>query len=277
MAETYCGKSCADCSEQSKLKCPGCKYGPGKPYSGECGIAKCCVSRSHSSCEECTTASTCFQWKHREDVSAERVRRIEEDAAIATKRAQKNELLSKWLWSLFWLVIVSLCVNVVFSLAGALPGMKLTGELIGAVFSVGYALILLRLERASYCFKISGICSIICVALNLIALIFADTGFNVLVTFIALIPSFVAEYQEYIGYSEITEEEDEDLSRNWRIVWFMSLGGLIGVGVGMILTLFGSLLGALLTIVAAVAALVAEILKIVFLYKTAQLFRSYCD
>ena len=67
---------------------------------------------------------------------------------------------------------------------------------------------------------------------------------------------------------------DEDLSRRWRIVWFLSLGGLIGMFVGLLLSLFGALLGALLLLVAAVAVLVAEILKMVFLYKTAQYFRS---
>ena len=30
MAETYCGKSCAECSKRDILNCPGCKAGPGR-------------------------------------------------------------------------------------------------------------------------------------------------------------------------------------------------------------------------------------------------------
>ena len=277
MATTHCGKSCAECMERAKLHCPGCKAGPGKPYSCDCGIATCCLSRGLTTCEECTTASTCFQWKHRFDVQAERVRRMEADAVRQIELAEKNDMLAKWLWGLFWLVIVSLVINTVFDLVEALPGMKVTGELITAAFNIGYAFILVKMSGASYCFKVSGICKLICVAFSLIGLIFTDTIFATLFVLTALVPSFVAQYQEYMGYSEVTEEMDEDLSRRWRIVWFLSLGGLIGMFVGLLLSLFGALLGALLLIVAAVAVLVAEILKMVFLYKTAQYFRAtYC-
>lgn len=274
MAENYCGKTCAECRDRAKLHCLGCKQGPGNPYSGSCGITKCCFTRGYTTCEECTTASTCFQWKHRDDVSAERVRRMEADAANQIEFARKTERLAKWLWGLFWLVIASLVINFMFSIMESLPGMKVVGELVSAGFSIGYALILLKLDRDSYCFKVSGICKIICVAFNLIGLLFTDTLFPTLFMLGALIPSFVAQYQEYMGYSEVTENVDEDISRKWRAVWFLSLGSLIGMAAGLILTLFGSLFGAFLTLVAAVTTLVAEVMKIVYLYKTAQLFRS---
>lgn len=28
MAETYCGKTCAECTQKEILNCPGCKAGP---------------------------------------------------------------------------------------------------------------------------------------------------------------------------------------------------------------------------------------------------------
>lgn len=202
---------------------------------------------------------------------------MEADAQSQLDFLRKSERLGERLRSLFWLVIVSLVVTFMLVIMESLPGMKVTGELISAGFSIGYALILLKLEQDSYCFKISGICKIVCVAFNLIGLLFADTLVSTLVTLGALIPSFIAQYQEYMGYSEVTENVDDDISRRWRTVWFLSLGSLIGIAAGLILTLFGSLLGAFLTLVAAVAVLVAEILKIVFLYKTAQLFRSISD
>lgn len=274
MAETYCGKTCADCPERTRLNCPGCKNGPGRPYTGECGITKCCVSRGHRSCEECTTASTCSQWKRRTAIPSERLQRMNADTADQIKRAKEHEYLAQWLWTLFWLRIISIAVNAVFALIGALTGMKLIEKLVSAAFSIGHALILLKLASSSYCFRSAGICGIICTAFSLTGVFLEGTFFAVLFTFVALIPSFVSLYQEFMGYSEITEEEDEELSSQWRFIWFINLGALIALAVSLIMTVFGSVFGALLTIVVTVANLVVEIYKMVFLYKTAKLFGS---
>ena len=274
MAETYCGKSCADCADRTKLKCPGCKMGPGKPYTGECSITRCCVTRGFRSCEECSTASTCFQWKHRDGVSAERLKQRDADTAAMIACVRENTFLGKWLWVLFWMVIISIVVNFVFELIGIMSDMTLAAELVSAVLSVCYAAVLLRLSSSSYCFRVAGICSIIAVVFSLLGTFLAGSVFGTLFTLAGLIPSLVGRYQEFVGYSEITEDRDERLSGKWKVMWYLSFGSMVLLAICLILTLLGSLLGALLTIVTAVASLIVEIYKIAFLYQTARLFRS---
>lgn len=47
--ETYCGKTCAACSEKEALLCSGCKTGA----EGECKLADCCREKGHESCDTC--------------------------------------------------------------------------------------------------------------------------------------------------------------------------------------------------------------------------------
>ena len=47
MAETYCGKSCAECTKKEQLNCSGCKAGPGRQFGGDCELAKCVRDKGH--------------------------------------------------------------------------------------------------------------------------------------------------------------------------------------------------------------------------------------
>jgi hypothetical protein len=62
MAETYCGKTCTSCIQKEALNCPGCKVGPGRQYSGECALAKCCRNKKHQ--EELSGDFACRQQLH---------------------------------------------------------------------------------------------------------------------------------------------------------------------------------------------------------------------
>ena len=53
MAETYCGKICAECAQKETLNCSGCKAGPGRQFGGDCKLAKCCRAKGHQECATC--------------------------------------------------------------------------------------------------------------------------------------------------------------------------------------------------------------------------------
>ena len=277
MAETYCGKSCEECSEKARLNCPGCRMGPGKAYSGECSISKCCVTRGHQSCEYCTTASTCYNRKSSQNAAENRIKKQEADASARAHRVNKSKMLGTWLTRLFWLVIVSNIANFIFSLIENMPGMALPTQIISAILSIAYALILLKLSSVSYCFRIAGICFIITVALDIAATMIGGVGLGALVELAALVPSCITMYQEYIGYAEVTEDMDADIARKWGKLWYWALGGLIAMGAGLIFTLFGSLLGALAVLASSILTIVVAVIKIVYLYGTAKMFREYAE
>lgn len=49
----YCGSYCGVCEWKDKLGCQGCHASCGKPFWGECGIAKCCIEKAYAHCGEC--------------------------------------------------------------------------------------------------------------------------------------------------------------------------------------------------------------------------------
>ena len=77
MAETYCGKTCADCSQKETLSCPGCKAGPGKQYGGDCKLAKCCIEKGHQECSTCGFNGHCGTLHGRICMPDDRLKAIE--------------------------------------------------------------------------------------------------------------------------------------------------------------------------------------------------------
>ena len=277
MAETYCGRTCAECAERAQLKCPGCKLGPGRPYGGDCSITRCCVTKGLSSCGDCVNASTCFQWKHHTTVSTDRLKNQNRQVAETIARAEENQFLSQWVGVLFWYSIINMVLQFMFGIATMSAELKWAGELVSVAGSIGLALIFLKISQSSHCFRVAGICTIVSVVFTFLGSVLEGTGFGTLFTLVALLPSVVATYFEFVGYSEITEEQDEQLASDWRGVWYANLIGIIGLIVALVLTLLGTLLGALLTIVIGLGLLVVAVVKYVLLYKTAQLFRELSE
>lgn len=48
-----CGIDCEACTFRAQMNCPGCIATGGKPFWGECVLAKCCVTKGHEHCGQC--------------------------------------------------------------------------------------------------------------------------------------------------------------------------------------------------------------------------------
>lgn len=56
MTDTFmgrCGIDCETCSLREESGCPGCTATEGKPFWGECSLAKCCIVKNHEHCGGC--------------------------------------------------------------------------------------------------------------------------------------------------------------------------------------------------------------------------------
>ena len=82
MGESYCGKSCDSCPVREPENCPGCKNGPGSPWSGECELARCCRDKGHDSCNTCNLSYQCSMYNNREWQPDYRARRRSDNAAM---------------------------------------------------------------------------------------------------------------------------------------------------------------------------------------------------
>lgn len=106
MAGPYCGKGCESCALREQLSCSGCRSGPGRTWGTECKLARCCQQKGHESCQTCSFAAGCRLFSGRNEQPQYRLQERERSAQRQQEAAQKAEVLGKWLWILFWLMIV---------------------------------------------------------------------------------------------------------------------------------------------------------------------------
>ncbi|WP_071428895.1 DUF3795 domain-containing protein [Angelakisella massiliensis] len=66
--ESYCGKNCVQCSYLNQGRCPGCKDGPGMPYTRACPLARCCQQKGHRGCYTCLFAENCHLLRQKDSL-----------------------------------------------------------------------------------------------------------------------------------------------------------------------------------------------------------------
>lgn len=97
MSETYCGKSCVDCTQKESLNCPGCKAGPGRQFGGDCELAKCVRVKGHETCDTCGFKGNCGTLRSRDRMPDYRIRKIEQEEMRKAAIAKRAPILGKWL------------------------------------------------------------------------------------------------------------------------------------------------------------------------------------
>lgn len=274
---TYCGKSCEDCTHKEALNCPGCQEGPGKKYTGDCKLAQCCISKGHQLCVTCSFCGNCGTLRDKNRMPEYRQKKIEADRKREAAIAKRAPVLGKWLWLLFWLFVPQ---NVAALLTnGIIPGMQIPGLVLNTVCSVAYALILLRLSAEEDRYRTAGICMLVASAAALLILLIPEGKDAAGLTLLASIPmtviSLVGEYNAFAAHSVVLTGVDNILGQKWQTLWKWYIGCL-GAMIGcIVLLMIHILLGALVLLAAALGVLVISIVKLVYLYRTAQAFRKY--
>lgn len=281
MAEAYCGKSCAECAHKESLNCQGCKAGPGKQFGGDCELAKCIRSKGHESCDTYGFKGNCGTLRSRDSMPDYRRRKIEAEEQRRAAIAKRAPVLGKWLWIVFWLIIPSTIASFMTheTIVEYLPGLYLPGQILSAVCSLTYGLILVKLASEEDRYKTAGICALVCGVVSAIVAFISGTGetatWTLIFTLPAAVVSFVGEYNEYMAHSIVLSGVDNELSEKWEKLWKWYIG-MFGAMIGSILVmLIIPILGALVILAAAIGTIVVSILKLVYLYRTAKIFREY--
>ena len=275
MSETYCGKSCAECAKKETLNCPGCKAGPGRPFGGDCKLAHCARDKGHETCITCALKGGCVNFKRRDEMQDFRIRRNKEEEKNKTDLARKAPFLGKWLWIIFWLIIPSAIGSIMTheSMAELLPGLAVPGQIIKAVCTLIYGAILLKVSTEEYRYQTAGICALIAGAFGAVSVVAPSwTG---IFTLPADVVAVVGEYQEYMAHSAVLTGVDYELSLKWETLWKWYIGLYLGMFGCVLVILFTPVLGALALIGCAIGTLVVSILKLIYLYRTAVIFRAY--
>lgn len=281
MAETYCGKNCTDCSQKETLSCPGCKVGPGKQYGGDCKLAKCCIEKGHQECSTCGFNGHCGTLRGRASMPDGRLKAIEIEKARKAAVAKRAPVLGKWLWILFWLIIPATVASFMTNdtIVGWIPSLRLPGTILSAICSLAYGLILIRLASEEEGYMTAGVCSLVgCAASVLLAFLSGGAeapGWTLLISIPAAIVSLVGEYQEFISHAAVLNGLDDDLAESWSSLWKWYIG-MYGAMIGSILLIIiAPILGLLVCLAAVIGICIVDITKLVYLYRTAKLFKDY--
>ena len=281
MAETYCGKTCAECSKREELNCQGCKTGPGRQFGGDCELAKCVRDKGHETCETCGFKGNCGTLRSRESMPDYRIRKIESEKMRKAAIAKRAPVLGKWLWIIFWLVIPSSIGSIMAheTTAKILPGLLMPGQIINAICSLTYGAILLKLGTEEDRYRTAGICALIAGASSALAAMInggSDGATWILIfTIPAAIVAIVGEYNEYMAHSAVLSGVDNELSEKWEVLWKWYIGLFLGMLGCIIVMLIIPILGAIAIFGCAIGTVVVSILKLVYLYRTAKIFREY--
>ena len=281
MAETYCGKSCEECTKKEQLNCSGCKTGPGRLFGGDCELAKCVRDKGHETCDTCGFKGNCGTLRTRESMPDYRIRKIEAEAVRKAAIAKRAPVLGKWLWIIFWLVIPSSIGSIMSheTTAKILPGLVMPGQIINAICSLTYGAILLKLGSEEDRYRTAGICALIAGGVSAVVAIITvaaeEATWTLLFTLPAAVVAMVGEYNEYMAHSAVLSGVDNELSEKWEVLWKWYIGLFLGMFGCIIVMLIIPILGAIAILGCAIGTVVVGILKLVYLYRTAKIFREY--
>lgn len=278
MAETYCGKSCAECGKRNEMNCPGCKSGPGRQYGGDCELARCVREKGHETCETCAYKGNCGTLRSRDFQPEYRARAIKAEKERKETIARRVPVLGKWLWILFWIVIIANIPSLMTldMVVEVFPGMLLVGNLLSLIFALSYGLILLKLRSEEDMYRIAGICHLIGAVVSFGLETFTDGGnWTLVISLPVAIVSMVGVYNEYMAHAAVLSGVDNDLSEKWEKLWKWEIGLLAAIAGSILVVLILPLIGAILALGGALGTVVVGIMKVIYLYRSANCFLEY--
>ena len=186
--------------------------------------------------------------------------------AKETAKKEQAEVLGKWLWILFWLIIPS-------AIAGILSNENLFGKESGVYIGV----ILLPMRGVEEKYRIAGIFSILAAVLSMgLEVIQVESPLMVLVIGLpTLILGLIAKYYEFHSHAAVLREFDLEFSQKWLTLWKWYCVTIVGMIVSALLVLISFFLAAILILVFTIGTVIIAIVQLVYLYKMAKLFRQY--
>ena len=194
----------------------------------------------------------------------------------------KAPFLGRWLWVLFWLAVPQALASLLMSsLFSAQSLLYLLGQILQVVYLLGCGLVLLKLSAVLATYRLAGLCCLICGVVNAVLSLLPapeEGAFASLLPLVSVTSGLLlllAEYRECRGHSELLEEVDPALSRKWSILWKWYITCYLAMVGSILLLLILPALGLMVSLTAAVVLIAVLVFKLVYLYRTAMVFRRW--
>ena len=283
MGDTYCGKLCEECSYRVELQCPGCTDGPGNHWDPECELAKCCIDKGHRNCTTCSYKSSCSKLQMSDNMPERRIRDRELEKEKRERMSEKSGVLGQWLWLLFWLVIPGVIAGIMMdeNVVNLAPWLYFPGLILDIVTHSAYGLILIKISSEDSRYRTAGICRFVNAGINLIMTVvsmrYGEATWLVSISLLAVVASMAGEYSEYYAHSDVVGDTDPELSDKWIGLWKWYFRTFVRLLCSIVIVLMNQVLGLLVALAALIGTISVSIMKLVYLYRSARLFRDYRD
>ena len=191
---------------------------------------------------------------------------------------KRARFLYRWLGLLFWLFIPNIISGLMTNdtIMKSDSDIYRIGQILDLICTILYGLILIRLSSEEARYRTAGICILIVAAVTVLDLVFPEgKGTFPAAALVALVVALVGMYYEYKAHSSVLADIYEELSKKWMILWKWSLGIMIALFCFMILTLIVPDVGLIGLLLATIALAVVSIIQLVFLYRTADTFKTF--
>ncbi len=207
---------------------------------------------------------------------------ILKDGNILAQESVKKEhaeVLGKWLWILFWLIIPSAIAGILGNenIFGKESTVYVFGTILSMVVGILYGVFLMPMTKVEEKYRMAGIFSIFSAVLAMaLEVIQVENPLVVLIIGLpVLILGLVAKYYEFHSHAAVLQDFDLEFSQKWLKLWKWYCVVIVGMIVSTLVVLISFLLAALLILVFAIGIFVIAIVQLVYLYKMAKLFRMY--
>lgn len=288
MAETYCGKNCSECAEYQNSLCPGCRQGPGSWLGNDCDIAQCARDKGCATCLGCDSEKTCILCAGASVMPERRKQRAAaKEAGQALRRQHKN--VGKWLWIYFWMLIPTFIAAFMTnnSVVQVLPGLKFPGEILSILVSVAQCVLLFLLAKEEKNYGYAAWAMVPVVVISVPDVIYHAGYFKTspsltrilaIMSLLAAASTAVMSYFECKANRNVLTDVDARLSEKWRKLWgqyriawilLFASGALVLIRITAV-----KVLGGMVLVAANIGMIVVGIQRLIYLYKTAELFRE---
>lgn len=210
------------------------------------------------------------------------------DEAWARKREgvrRKAPYMHKWLMILFWLMIASGIADLFSAeeMEQLMPEVYGVASIVSLICGIIYVVVLFKLSNEEALYRKSAYYLLGSVVLSLVGLVIAMFNMEnigvLLITMVvligALVVAFVSEYYEYHAHANVVRDADSEMAHNWEQLWKYYVRLLLGLLGCIVLAFLIPMIAGLIMIVLAIGVLIVSIMKYVYVYQTAKIFKSY--
>lgn len=187
---------------------------------------------------------------------------------------------SKYFWILFWLFVPYILAGVLSDeyWKAYVPFLKYIGETLSIIcgLAVAYCCFKLSEQCNKYIYAAYlGIITTVTAIIRLIVPSFTKISMVMIpIVIIYMIIKLLTEYFEYKGHQLITAEVDEKLTKRWHklLIWNMIFSCMYIIGAILVLFEATITIGSMLSMFSPLVLGLLQLLRIWYLYNTAQLF-----